>query len=333
MKKTLAVICLMIVVLLCSTAHSFTEEKIEFSFFVGEFELNEINWNNTMESMLLKGLSNTPDNIIVKVIGRTDKSGTDEVNIPLAKKRADLIAEKTKKIKPDAFVESEGLIYNPKEGQNIDYKMVEVIISYKKKALTDNSKKSLHIINTSLRDLQNSQNMIVENISKFNNSQSIKALELALFQFNQNLSEQNKALNIALSENQSATENRIENIHATFKDFLLLQNEHLFEKLQEESRQSIVESSRINDSMRKMLDSIGKVEKIQISDAQLSQEESTILKKELEENDKAMLVIKNEIEKWKNETKSMQIYILWGLAILGLVLLVEIFAIFNKKKN
>lgn len=332
MKKRLFVACLLAIALFGFVSHSFAEENVQLSFFIGEFELNKVNWNDTMEAQLLEGLSGTPEDVFVEVVGRTDQSGTDEINIPLSQRRSDFIAEKIKKIKPDAEVESKGVIYSQKDGQNIDYKMVEVKISYQKESLLNPHEGSLTAINSHLSELQKFQREIVERFDKLNNTQSIKALEFSILQFGQSLSDQTRSLNSGLAENKNAVEDVMNEYFETIKKYLLLQGGHFFDKLQEESNASLEESKRINNSMKEMLDSLGKVEQIQISDTELLGKQGSSIYKALMDNNSKTTNLLNEIQTLKNGNDSVRGYILYGFFALGILFVIQIFLLFYRKK-
>ena len=332
MKKRLFVACLLAIALFGFVSHSFAEENVQLSFFIGEFELNKVNWNDTMEAQLLEGLSGTPEDVFVEVVGRTDQSGTDEINIPLSQRRSDFIAEKIKKIKPGAEVESKGVIYSQKDGQNIDYKMVEVKISYQKESLLNPHEGSLTAINSHLSELQKFQREIVERFDKLNNTQSIKALEFSILQFGQSLSDQTRSLNSGLAENKNAVEDVMNEYFETIKKYLLLQGGHFFDKLQEESNASLEESKRINNSMKEMLDSLGKVEQIQISDTELLGKQGSSIYKALMDNNSKTTNLLNEIQTLKNGNDSVRGYILYGFFALGILFVIQIFLLFYRKK-
>ena len=243
------------------------------------------------------------------------------------------MAEKTACIKPRATINTRGVIYKPEDGQNVNYRMVEVLISYENESLSDVNKESFLIINSSLVELQNSQKKIMEKIEKFNNTQSMKAFELVLLQFGQDLNNQTHSLKNGLSENQGVVEDVMNDYFKTIKEYLLLQSNHFFERLQEESKISIEESKRINDSMQEMIDSIGKVKNIQITDNNLSQKDRNILRERFEKSDKVILALQKEVGEWKKNSNSMLQYVIYTLIFIGIILIIQIFLLFYRKNK
>ncbi|MDA3839751.1 MAG: hypothetical protein PF572_01560 [Patescibacteria group bacterium] len=177
MKKRVLIAGLLFVVLFLFTGNLFAEELVKKSFFIGEFITGEANWNSSLESDLLGGLSDSPEIISAVVIGRTDHLGPGWINIPLAQKRADLVSGKMIKIKPGATIESRGIIYRPEDGQYVNYKMVEVIITYKKEAQPDNLKQPLEQIYSVLDKIKTTQDSLRDEVQKLDTSLALDKIQ------------------------------------------------------------------------------------------------------------------------------------------------------------
>lgn len=334
MKKSLLFVCLILVVSFSFTANSFAKENGEKTGFIGKFLLGEANWNSVMESQMLEIIGNLPEIISVDLVGHTDETGPDRINIPLAKKRAEVVGEKIKNIKPKATVSTRGIIYNPGNGQDVNYRMVEVIISYNEKLPQSINEESLNPIKLSLDKMQNRQMKIAEKVDEINNTQSIKALEHAVLQFGQDLTNQSQTLNSKLSANQKSIEDIMNDYFGTVKKYLLLQSNNFFDRLQEESKLNIEESERINASIQKMLNSIGEVGKTQKLDAKIFGSQSKDIYSKMEDSKAKFSELSKEIKSLKDDNESMQEYLLYGFfVIVGLIVIQILFFLSSKNKK
>jgi len=291
MKKSLSIICLLSIFLVTFVSNSFAEESLQASPLIGKFLLNKANWTPSMESQLLTALGGLPEDVRINVLGYTDDSGKDAFNQKLAQKRADLVANKARKIKPNAVVSSEGIIYNPGKEQKINYRMAKLMIYYEKEKLFANAEKAFGDINLSLVEIKNTQEEIDKKIVKFNNSQSFQALELSVIQLNDDLADQNQTIKNELAKNRLANEDNVVNLGLKFKEYLSSEEDKLFERFQKEALESLNEVKRTNDSMKQLLDSIKRVQKIQISGNKLSQEDNTELSEILIKVNERILVL------------------------------------------
>lgn len=181
------------------------------SFFVGQFKLNLANWDADKESQLLNNLSALPEKKSFKVIGHTDDSGSESFNKVLARQRADLVAQKISKLLPENKISVYAEIYKPGDGQNIDYRMVEVQVFAEPMAVANDIEKSIQQIAGDFAILKS---------ASFDGKNDLSGIEQSLLRISRSI--ENLEKDSISSEQFEKIENLYFDLQKAFKD---LQNE------------------------------------------------------------------------------------------------------------
>ena len=321
MRKNVFIFGLIFVFLFIVVSGSFAEVCLQKSFLIGEFALGEANWDNFKESQLLKAVEGLPDNASFEVTGYTDHFGAESINIPLAQKRADLVAERLIKLIPKAEVNTKGVIYKPSDEQDIDYRMVRLNVFFEKEEAFSKFEKTLFDIN--------------QKIEKLNNSQSIKALESSVLQFNDSLFELGQGIDKKLSENKIFVDNRIDSFEKMFKEFLLAEENALMERRQEEIKESLKETARINDSINEMRKSLFEIRETQDLDGKLSQDGLADFREIISENSKkisSLDAVEKENRIYLNEKAKQWLIIFVSFQVLIIIITAFLLYYARKKK-
>lgn len=124
------------------------------NFYVGPFKLNQANWNTFFDGNFLGGISSLPETKSFKVFGYSDKSGPEEFNQKLSMERANLVADKLKRLFPDSEVNVFGKIYKPEDGQKVDYRMVLVEVYANPQVVLADLKASLENISAMINEIK-----------------------------------------------------------------------------------------------------------------------------------------------------------------------------------